>query len=1030
MKTKNRSNQLAPVRLFLLLALLGEIVALRAAPQDVVINELMYHPDAANTGGEYVELYNRGKSDVNLSGWVLDGAVEFLFPADTILLPGGYLIAASDAAAARAFYGISNVVGDFVGRLDNTGETVQLEDAASPRLLIDTVAYDDVPPWGPEADGGGASLELIIPDGDNSDPANWGVGQPNSPGRANSPRPADGGALVINEIMYSPTREEFRETFDAVNSNTYFEMGEDELGEYVELFNRSTTAVDLAGWALTEGIAYTFSNSVLAAGEYLLVAAWPDAARVRFGITNVVGPFTGALDNGGERVTLRDAGGGVVDTVRYHNHAPWPAAPDDFGYSLECIDPAQDNSTAANWRSSRSQLSQPPPGLLPPLAGFIGRGTPGRPNSVFSSNLPPFISDVRRSPEKPASTQHVLVTARVQSKSPLRLVMLHTTLDTHTNETVLAMFDDGAHGDGVANDSVFGVFVTAKPSGTLVHYQVVATADRGGTTTYPYPDDPAPTQAYFHYDGEIHTACTLFELFLSDANRAILEANPRSDNYVDGSIVIDQLAYPHVGMRYRGRRSRDDPKRSWQFQFNKTQLYKGNRTYDTMFSIPLEQAIAYEVFDSAGIDNLDHELVRLHINGSFWGVYVGFESPTGAWLDKHGHSPDGELYKARTVETPGEWKNSDLFRNQLVTDFDYWGSYNKKVRPLEPPTALRELVAALNDLPDAQLLPWLDAHVDLEQWFKRWALNVGMNIDDFCGHNYYLFLPGEPGGKWKMLGYDFDSGFTYSRVGPMRPLYADGGEGDNPAWQRNKLCQRVSANPTLRRIYLLTLRKMVHEVILLDRIFPRIDQLFALMTPDRTADLDRWSTMRPTTEEAKDILTQQRRALMEFLASAATGLPSQNSTPVISPSDGSLRPGGTISVFTQPGWQAYYTLDGSDPRLSLSRQPYKHPITVSTDSMFKTAAIPLNLALTSGDWTDLALRVLTIDPRPVLVIQHAGDKVRLTWPAQFTNHVVETAAAIPGIWTQLPVAPMVAGQEFHVEQNMSNYAGFFRLKGR
>src|SRR5205085_5612077 len=64
-----------------------------------------------------------------------------------------------------------------------------------------------------------------------------------TPGAANAPtRPS---AIVINEIMYAP-----------ISSNAD--------DQYVELYNRSTTAVDLNGWQFVSGINYTFpSNTVV-----------------------------------------------------------------------------------------------------------------------------------------------------------------------------------------------------------------------------------------------------------------------------------------------------------------------------------------------------------------------------------------------------------------------------------------------------------------------------------------------------------------------------------------------------------------------------------------------------------------------------------------------------------------------------------------------------------------------------------------------------------------------------------------------
>ena len=45
-------------------------------PEDfLVINEIMYHPDAPGTG--FVELYNRStRTTLDLSGWHLSGEVE------------------------------------------------------------------------------------------------------------------------------------------------------------------------------------------------------------------------------------------------------------------------------------------------------------------------------------------------------------------------------------------------------------------------------------------------------------------------------------------------------------------------------------------------------------------------------------------------------------------------------------------------------------------------------------------------------------------------------------------------------------------------------------------------------------------------------------------------------------------------------------------------------------------------------------------------------------------------------------------
>jgi hypothetical protein len=46
------------------------------------------------------------------------------------------------------------------------------------------------------------------------------------------------------------------------------------------------------------------------------------------------GEYNGQLDNGGERVTLTDASGDTLISVRYNDKPPWPVEPDTTGQSL------------------------------------------------------------------------------------------------------------------------------------------------------------------------------------------------------------------------------------------------------------------------------------------------------------------------------------------------------------------------------------------------------------------------------------------------------------------------------------------------------------------------------------------------------------------------------------------------------------------------------------------------------------------------------------------------------------------------
>ena len=174
------------------------------------------------------------------------------------------------------------------------------------------------------------------------------------------------GPVVINEIMYRPP--DFPGGVNNVRD------------EFIELYNPTTNAVPLYDpanptntWHLRGGVSYDFPASVtLPAGGYLLLvsfdpvndsaslagfrAAYPTLA------TNAAlfGPYTGALGNNGDTIDLNKPGTPVagvvprilVEHVKYDNKAPWDAAADGTGNSLQRLDAAFYANDPAHWRAA------------------------------------------------------------------------------------------------------------------------------------------------------------------------------------------------------------------------------------------------------------------------------------------------------------------------------------------------------------------------------------------------------------------------------------------------------------------------------------------------------------------------------------------------------------------------------------------------------------------------------------------------------------------------------------------------------
>ena len=240
-------------------------------PPSLRITEVMYHPTPGPPGSpfmdddfEFLELRNVGLEPIDLRGMRFTAGIEFAFDDATVspLAPGQRILLVRSVAAFTSRYGGSlPIAGEFSGQLNNGGDELVLVDRFGQTAL--RLAYDDA--WQPITDGQGFSLvatdEAALP-ADLSTPrvaaGHWISSQfhGGSPG-ADEPslRPGD---VVISEIFASAEES-------------------DPLGDWVELHNTTSAAIDLSGWFLSdaqdEPTRYRLPNGTsIAAGGYLLLS--------------------------------------------------------------------------------------------------------------------------------------------------------------------------------------------------------------------------------------------------------------------------------------------------------------------------------------------------------------------------------------------------------------------------------------------------------------------------------------------------------------------------------------------------------------------------------------------------------------------------------------------------------------------------------------------------------------------------------------------------------------------------------------
>lgn len=162
--------------------------------------------------------------------------------------------------------------------------------------------------------------------------------------------PAGPSNLVISEIMFDPY-----DLGGDLNDASAF--------EFVELENVSDSRVSLSDVTFSDGIDFDFSSGPvlsLPPGGRVLIVNDLTAFRQVYGTGRdnlIAGEFQGSLNNDGERLELRNAGGSIIQSFTFSSAGDWPEQGDN-GRSLILVNPANPQN-GASWTASRSLLGSP-----------------------------------------------------------------------------------------------------------------------------------------------------------------------------------------------------------------------------------------------------------------------------------------------------------------------------------------------------------------------------------------------------------------------------------------------------------------------------------------------------------------------------------------------------------------------------------------------------------------------------------------------------------------------------------------------
>ncbi len=191
-----------------------------------------------------------------------------------------------------------------------------------------------------------------------------------------TPTPYPPRAVLISEIAWAGT---------AASAND----------EWLELYNATDHPITLDGWHLTaaDGTPHIALHGVIPAHGYFLLERTDDSTVSDIPADQI---YTGALENGGESLSLTDPSGAVIDTANANGGA-WPAGDAPSHATMERIGLAPDSDAA--WGTNTGYLTHGHDAHGNPL-----RGTAKWTNSVDVPTPTPTPTPISTTPYTPTPT--------------------------------------------------------------------------------------------------------------------------------------------------------------------------------------------------------------------------------------------------------------------------------------------------------------------------------------------------------------------------------------------------------------------------------------------------------------------------------------------------------------------------------------------------------------------------------------------------------------------------------------------------
>jgi hypothetical protein len=685
--------------------------------------------------------------------------------------------------------------------------------------------------------------------------------------------------VVINEIMYHPASENVLE-------------------EYIELHNRATTNVNISGWRFSNGVEFTIpANTILPPNGYLVVAAHRPTFIAKYpGVANVIGNWVGVLSNSRNDIDLDDASGNRIDSVEYADEGDWGAVrrrgpldrnhrgwewykeADGLGKSLELVNGALPNEHGQNWRPS-----------------ITVEGTPGVVNSVLNANIAPMILQVRHFPVVPDSTDSVTITARLLNETASGVTAtLNWRLNTATPPpfATAPMFDDGAHGDGVANDGLFGATIPAHGDDSVIEFYISASDGQSNTRSWPAPaldEFGVPGQfcnALYQVDndpqnlfGGVPSYQPVYKIIMTELERDELAQIPGDSNqqgpnsqmnatFISLDAAGSSLHYL-VGVRNRGHASRQANPPNYRVNFRSDDMWQDVtginlnsqnvhiQHFGALLAVRSGSAGSYSRAVQVRVNNAN----RAVSGAPMFGSYAANEVYDSQWTERHfpGDS-GGNIYKAvRDIKPPDfDYRTTAAYPSGNYSGWNfvnfgpddsrtYTNTFAKETNVSEDDwTDLIGMLRVMGRNGTVEFTePAVRTVINVDAWLTHLAVmallgNAESGLNDGHNDDYYMYAGGIDR-RFILMHHDLDQILGFNSRGTGDQLFGSTTHpprGTPDTSGVGLMMQRFfSSNYVFRTEYLQTVQRLVDTTFSKPQFDALIDQTLGTYVPISTIDV-------------------------------------------------------------------------------------------------------------------------------------------------------------------------------------------------